>query len=278
MVFWEVCVKLNIMNTSSSIDILRWHLDAGVDETIGLAPVNHFDLAGQSSVDSLNVNTNRETDNHKDPIKITNTFKNLKTNHNNSLLIQFSEIETLSQLQKILEKFDGCFLKKTATNLVFAHGSTKAKIMFVGPAPGTEEDREGTPFVGASGTLLDGMIKSIGIDRSSVMLSNLVFWRPPGNRTPTSEEIKICLPFLQCLIRIVNPLVLVALGGLASDTLFNQGKGIHQTRGKWLKYKSTDIENSINAITVFHPDYLINTPEQKKFAWRDLLTISERLK
>ncbi len=143
---------------------------------------------------------------------------------------------TLEALRALLENFDGCALKSTATRLVFADGNPQARIMFVGEAPGREEDIEGLPFVGRSGKLLDRMIAAIGLDRSSAYIANVIPWRPPGNRTPTPQETQICLPFIQRQIELVNPDVLVTLGNPSTQTLLSTREGIMKTRGRWFDY------------------------------------------
>ncbi len=143
---------------------------------------------------------------------------------------------SLEVLRDLLEKFDGCALKSTATRLVFADGNPQARIMFVGEAPGREEDIEGLPFVGRSGQLLNRMIAAIGLDRTTAYIANVIPWRPPGNRTPTPQETQICLPFIQRQIELVNPDVLVTLGNPSTQTLLSTREGIMKTRGRWFDY------------------------------------------
>ena len=183
--------------------------------------------------------------------------------------------DSLDALRAALESFDGCPLKKTATNLVFGAGDPNADIMFIGDAPGAEEDRKGAPFVGASGQLLDRMLAAIGLARESVYIANVLFWRPPGNRTPTSAETAACLPFVQRHIELVAPKVLVFAGRLAANTLLDRPEGIKRLRGKWYNYQSAS-GLSIPAIAIFHPTYLLNSPELKRLAWRDLLALQEK--
>ncbi len=182
---------------------------------------------------------------------------------------------TLEALRGLLEKFDGCALKSTATRLVFADGNPKARIMLVGEAPGREEDIEGLPFVGRSGKLLDRMIAAIGLDRSSVYIANVIPWRPPGNRTPTPQETQICLPFIQRQIELVNPDVLVTLGNPSTQTLLQTREGIMKTRGRWFDYDSGT--RVIRALATFHPAYLLRSPSYKRLAWQDLRAIAKAL-
>jgi DNA polymerase len=182
---------------------------------------------------------------------------------------------TLEALRELLEKFDGCALKSTATRLVFADGNPQARIMFVGEAPGREEDLEGLPFVGRSGKLLDRMIAAIGLDRSKAYIANVIPWRPPGNRTPTPQETQICLPFIKRQIELVNPDVLVTLGNPSTQTLLLAREGIMKTRGKWFDYDTGT--RTIRALATFHPAYLLRSPSYKRMAWQDLRAIAKAL-
>jgi uracil-DNA glycosylase len=182
---------------------------------------------------------------------------------------------TLQALRELLENFNGCALKHTATRLVFADGNPQARIMFVGEAPGREEDIEGLPFVGRSGKLLDRMIAAIGLDRTSAYIANVIPWRPPGNRTPTPQETQICLPFIQRQIELVNPDVLVTLGNPSTQTLLSTREGIMKTRGKWFDYDTGT--RAIRAIATFHPAYLLRSPSYKRMAWQDLRAIAKAL-
>jgi uracil-DNA glycosylase len=182
---------------------------------------------------------------------------------------------TLEALRALLENFDGCALKHTATRLVFADGNPQARIMFVGEAPGRDEDIEGLPFVGRSGKLLDRMIAAIGLDRGKAYIANVIPWRPPGNRTPTPQETQICLPFIQRQIELVNPDVLVTLGNPSTQTLLSTREGIMKTRGKWFDYDTGT--RTIRAIATFHPAYLLRSPSYKRMSWLDLRAIAKAL-
>jgi uracil-DNA glycosylase len=183
--------------------------------------------------------------------------------------------ETLDELQTLLASFKGCALHATATQLVFADGNPKARVMFVGEAPGYEEDRIGKPFVGRSGKLLDLMMAAIGLDRSSAYIANVVPWRPPGNRTPTPQETAICLPFIRRQIALADPDILVCLGQPATQTLLGTKEGITRTRGRWFAYDTGSRE--IRAIATFHPAYLLRNSLQKRLSWRDFLAIKKAL-
>src|SRR6202012_3311895 len=175
---------------------------------------------------------------------------------------------SLEALRALLEKFDGCALKFTATRLGFADGNPQARVMFVGEAPGREEDLEGLPFVGRSGKLLDRMIAAIGLNRSSAYIANVIPWRPPGNRTPTPQETQICLPFIQRQIELVNPDVLVTLGNPSTQTLLGTREGIMRSRGKWVVYDTGT--RVLRAPPTFHPAYLLRSPSYKRMSWQDL--------
>jgi len=181
---------------------------------------------------------------------------------------------TLAELRAILERFDGCALKASATQLVFADGNPEARLMLVGEAPGRDEDIEGLPFIGRSGKLLDRMLAAIGLDRNSVYIANVVPWHPPGNRTPTPQETQICLPFIKRQIELANPDVLVCLGGPSSQTLLGQS-GITKIRGRWFPFHTG--ARDIRAMPTFHPAFLLRSPLQKRFAWRDFLAIKKAL-
>lgn len=188
---------------------------------------------------------------------------------------------TLDELRAELQAFEGCALKKTSKNLVFADGNPHARIMMVGEAPGEDEDRQGLPFVGVSGKLLDKMIGCIGLDRTNVYISNIVPWRPPGNRNPTDSEVAVCLPFTEKHIAIVKPKFLILLGGVAVKSLLKSKDGITKMRGKEFTYTTTDLVTN-EAVTIpcfpmFHPAYLLRQASQKRLAWNDLLLLKKAI-
>jgi DNA polymerase len=183
--------------------------------------------------------------------------------------------KTLEELREALARFDGCALKTTAMNLVFADGNPKSRVMFVGEAPGAEEDREGLPFVGRSGKLLDRMLAAIGLDRTQAYIANIVPWRPPGNRTPTPQESAICLPFIRRQIELANPDFLVCLGKPSMQTLLGIKDGIRSVRGRWYDFDTGT--RTIKALVTFHPAYLLRSPLEKRHSWRDFLALRKRL-
>jgi uracil-DNA glycosylase family 4 len=186
-----------------------------------------------------------------------------------------SSAKDLDELRALLAGFAGCTLAATATQLVFADGNPQARIMFVGEAPGRDEDIAGLPFVGRSGKLLDFMLAAIGLDRTKAYIANVVPWRPPGNRTPTPQETAICLPFIRRQIELVNPDILVCLGQPSTQTLLATREGITKTRGRWFKYDTGSRE--IRALATYHPAFLLRSPLQKRFAWRDFLALKKAL-
>ena len=180
---------------------------------------------------------------------------------------------TLDELRAALAAFDGCPLSITATNLVFNDGNPDADLMLIGEAPGAEEDRAGKPFIGPSGQLLDRMLASIGIDRTKCLITNIVFWRPPGNRPPTDAEIQVCLPFLHRQIALVRPRHLVLVGGPANKALTGNPGGITRMRGKWLQLQVPGLDAAIPTLPTLHPAYLLRTPAAKRDAWADWLSL-----
>lgn len=182
-----------------------------------------------------------------------------------------SSVSTLGQLKDVLSKFDGCALKKTASNLVFSDGNPDARIMLIGEAPGRDEDRMGLPFVGESGQLLDRMLGSVGFGRNDVYITNTLPWRPPGNRTPSSEEVQMLWPFLCRHIELKAPDIIVALGGSSTKLLLESKMGILKLRGS-VTEKSFG-GRAIPILATLHPAYLLRTPIQKRSSYSDLLQL-----
>lgn len=182
-----------------------------------------------------------------------------------------SQAQSLEELRTALLDFDGCSLKKTARQLVFSDGNPSAKIMLIGEAPGRDEDAQGLPFVGRSGQLLDKMLAAIGLDRTKVYIGNVIYWRPPGNRTPSADERAMCEPFIRRQIELVRPKVMMTLGGSALSTLFEVRQGIMRTRGQVLDYAEGDL--TIPTVPTLHPAALLRNPLNKRLAWQDLLAL-----
>ncbi len=187
-----------------------------------------------------------------------------------------SSAKSLEELRAALTSFEGCALKYTATNLVFGDGNPKAKVMLIGEAPGADEDRLGLPFVGQSGQLLDKMFSFIGLTRQNFYITNIIPWRPPGNRQPTPAEADACLPFVKRHIDLVSPDFLILVGGTAAKTLLGGSDGIVRLRGSWRDYTS-EAGKKMKTIAIFHPAYLLRSPGQKREVWMDLIKIKHSL-
>ena len=185
--------------------------------------------------------------------------------------------QTLAELAALVAGFEACPLKRTATNTVFADGNPTAPVLIVGEAPGADEDRLGRPFVGRSGQLLDRMLAAIGLDRTAVQITNVIYWRPPGNRKPTAAEIAACLPFVLRHIALSRPQVLVLAGGTAASALLPQTEGITKLRGRWFDLLVPGLPQPVPTLPMFHPSFLLRAPERKREAWRDLLALWARL-
>ena len=184
-------------------------------------------------------------------------------------------VTTLAELKAAMEGFDGCALKKNCTSTVFADGNPLSRIMFIGEAPGAEEDRQGLPFVGRAGKLLDKMMAAINLDRTSAYITNVLNWRPPQNRDPSPEEAATCLPFLRRHIELVNPGIIILLGAVAARHVLGFSEGIMKLRGRWLEYRVGDV--MVPVMATLHPAYLLRQPSHKKLAWRDLQAAESRI-
>lgn len=182
---------------------------------------------------------------------------------------------TLDELRALMDAYEGCTLKKRATQLVFADGNPDAEIMLVGEGPGEQEDLQGKPFVGRAGQLLDRMLAAIGLDRTKVYIANMVPWRPPGNRDPSPEEMALCTPFLLRQVELVAPRVLVTLGNVPTKSLFQTSNGITRMRGQWRDL--TVGNHPVRALATLHPAYLLRTPASKALAWQDMLSLKQAI-
>ena len=282
---------------------LRWQVDAGADEAIAAAPVDRFAAPAprpmaESAAEPLPnqapipVNTagvapltppppvHRAVNERSERMSYTPPPMTASAPHEGpSAHALAAAATTLEELRAALDRFEGCALKRTATNLVFADGNPQARVMVIGEAPGADEDRQGLPFVGVSGQLLDRMLGSIGLDRkSNLYISNMLFWRPPGNRSPSPGEIAACLPFVERHIELVDPAILVLVGGIAAKTMLARQEGIMRLRGRWFGYETPRMPRPIPVIATYHPAYLLRSPGQKREAWRDMLEIQEKIK
>jgi len=257
--------------------LLRWYVDAGVDETIGDTPVDRFAAPAQSAPAPVQAvpPAPLPTVAKAAPLPAMPSAPAAAGGATAAHLA--SEAGTVEALRAAVESYDGCGLKQFASRTVFADGNPKARLMLIGEAPGEEEDRRGLPFVGVSGKLLDRMLASIGYDRTTAYITNVMFWRPPGNRKPTAEEVALCLPFVERHIALVDPAVILLVGGLSASTLLATPQGITRLRGRWFEFATPGLARPVPAIATFHPAYLLRTPAQKRLAWRDLLEAKKKL-
>ena len=212
------------------------------------------------------------------PNLIYQTKKEEKEAKNFAEINNISDIQTLSELEEFIQNSNVCALKKNAIQTVFSDGNPSSKIMLIGEAPGSDEDKHGKPFVGRAGQLLNKMLESIKLDRNKIYISNVVPWRPPNNRQPTTEEILQCLPFIQKHIEIIKPSILILLGGTAAKALLTTSKGITRLRGTWHQYNSLGLSKSIATRAIFHPAFLLRSPGFKKQTWEDLLEIQKKIR
>ncbi len=259
----------------TAAQLLAFYLETGVDCALGEAPVNRLSDPDMAAAASQTAPAKPERTTVPTPAVLRAEAAPAPDLAVMPAREAARAAPTLESLRALLEQFDGCALKSTATRLVFADGNPQARIMFVGEAPGREEDLEGLPFVGRSGKLLDRMMAAIGLDRTSVYIANVIPWRPPGNRTPTPQETQTCLPFIQRQIELVAPDLLVTLGNPATQTLLSTREGIMKTRGRWFDYDTGT--RVIPAMATFHPAYLLRSPSYKRLAWQDLRAIAKAL-
>lgn len=282
------------INRSDLADLLAFYASAGVDEALEEAPVNRFAEmtpkapgpeamapAGETPAPRPHAQPPRPDMSRlpdAPPARPPSASATVPDEAQAALARQLAATAaSLDELRQHMAAFDGCNLKFTAKNMVFADGNPNAAVMLVGEAPGRDEDIEGLPFVGRSGRLLDRMLAAIGLDRTSAYIANVIPWRPPGNRTPTPHETEICRPFIERQIELVNPKVLVNLGGPSAKTLLNTTEGILRLRGNW-RVHTTASGTAIPAMPTLHPAYLLRTPAHKKLAWRDFLEVKAKLK
>lgn len=252
--------------------LLEWQLEAGVDEAIDSTTTNYFALKPQLSLVTPSTPTTKTktavatTPLHLVPAAASSAARELANG-----------CKTIAELEEMVQNFDGCAIKKTATKTVFADGNPQAQIMIIGDAPDANEDVQGIPFCAENGKLLDKMLFAIGLDRSNTYLTNMVFWRPAGNRMPNEMEITTCLPFVEKHIALVNPKLLILSGGIATTALLQKDQSISRLRGKFYDYKNNYLNESIKTTLMYHPSYLLKQPLHKKQAWQDLLMIKQFL-
>jgi len=285
------------------IDMLRFHLESGCDEVLLETPINRLQKP-EKTTSKAPENTSTVSQNYKqnqsDNTQATSapaapnvtsgvtsavTAAQAKQHPGFAIALQQAKklaasANNIEELAQHLASFDGCELKKTAKNLVFSDGNAKAQIMLIGEAPGREEDRIGKPFIGESGKLLDKMLAAIGLDRDNVYITNIVPWRPTGDRAPSSEEISLCRPFIDRHIELIAPKILLFIGGTVSKTFLDNQDGISKTRGTWIDYISgahSPLEATVPALPIFHPAFLLRAPARKAETWSDLCSLKERM-
>ncbi len=269
--------------------LLAWYLEAGVDECVGDAPLDRYAAAAPpapppqpSGGPPVGAGAGPSLPGLAEPAAAPPAPVGPAAAPSADGAVQTayalaSTATSVAELRQALETFEGCALKKTATNLVFYDGNPEARLIFIGEAPGAEEDRQGLPFVGPSGQLLDRMLDSIGLDRRRFLITNTVFWRPPGNRNPTTMEMAICLPFVERLVELVDPEILITLGGAAAKAMLAQTESVGRLRGRWFTFSTPRLSRPVQAAVTYHPAYLLRSPAQKRQSWRDLLEIKRKL-
>jgi DNA polymerase len=261
----------------TALALLRWYVEMGADEAIDLEPVDRLATPAISAAAPATVpDARRQADRAVATTPPSAHTESLSEAAQSARRLA-AGAATVEALAALVAGFDGCSLKRTATNTVFADGNRAAPVMIIGEGPGADEDRIGRPFVGRAGQLLDRMLATIGLARDKVAITNVVYWRPPGNRTPTPAEIASCLPFVLRHIMLVKPEVLVLCGGAAAGALLAQGRGITRLRGHWFDLAIPGLDRSMPTLPMFHPSFLLRTPERKREAWRDLLSLRARL-
>lgn len=265
--------------------LLQWYLDAGVDEAIADAPRNYFaDPKPTASVpvepaaaSAVATQTPRPKARISPPRAVPAAQSFVAPAASEAIASARTLADgctTREQLEEAIRHFDGCSLRKTAHNTVFADGCPTASLMIIGEAPGAQEDAQGIPFCGPSGQLLDKMLASIGLNREeSAYISNTVFWRPPGNRQPNPDELAICAPFVEKHIALVKPKLLLLAGGVAAKAILQREDSISRMRGRAVEYTNPYLDAPIPVMVTYHPSYLLRTPQQKRLAWSDLLKV-----
>lgn len=269
--------KLVVMDKQINIvEALDWYIWAGVDETCADEPC----LSKKTELSENILQKNSQATVVAPANSGKNISRTISTQSVSAALKNAcdacAKAQTLEELRQILSVFEGCNLKNTATNTVFGDGAPDAKIMLIGEAPGADEDRQGKPFVGKCGKLLDKMLEAGGFERKKCYITNVLPWRPPGNRPPTDDEIAICLPFLKRQIELIKPDFLLLLGGIALKSVTNCPDSISRTRGKWLEYTISDDKNA-SVLATYHPSYLLRSSAQKAKVWTDLIRLKKRI-
>lgn len=276
-------------DVNQAIALLKFYLDCGADAAVEDAPRSRFGVAGvtadpaptKQATAPISPATQAPARSAPPRAILTSPAAMLAAGDlalAESARVAAAGANSLAELQDILRRFEGVeALRARATNMVFADGNPEASVMLVGEAPGADEDRLGKPFVGVSGQLLDRMLASIGLDRTSFYITNVCFWRPPGNRKPTEAELVAQAPFVQRHIELIRPKVLVLVGAAAAHALLGTNDGITRLRGRWFEYQSPGLPSPVPTLPIFHPAYLLRQPAQKRETWADLLKLKSRI-
>jgi uracil-DNA glycosylase len=275
--------ELDALSRSDALALIKWLIDMGADEATGVVAVDRFVATDRSAAIPQRVTPPPprapSTTTPATPFRPAAAALGGSAGDAAALA---AGCNSFAEIAAVLATFDACPLKRTATNLVYLDGHPGARLLFIGEAPGREEDLTGKPFVGRSGQLLDKMLEAIGLSRGAadpsrgVLITNLIFWRPPGNRKPTEAETLMCLPFVRRTIELARPRAIVCLGATPAQRLSGTTEGILALRGKWRHHRTQD-GSSIPLLPTLHPAYLLRQPAQKRLAWRDFLSLSVSL-
>ena len=271
-----------VLDRAAALALLRWYVEMGVDEAIGEVAPNRLAPPAPAPVarSAPPIAPAEMTARPAAPaarVAPPGTFAESLAEAAQSARRLAATAASIDELAALVAAFDDCPLKRTATKTVFIDGNPAAPVMFIGEAPGADEDRIGRPFVGRAGQLLDRMLAAIGLDRTTVQITNVIYWRPPGNRKPTTAEIAACVPFVLRHIALANPRVLVLCGGTAASALLPVSDGITRLRGRWFELAVPGLDKPVPTLPMFHPAFLLRTPERKREAWRDLLALKAKL-
>jgi DNA polymerase len=264
-------------DAAAALALLRWYVEMGVDEAIGDIAPNRLLPAAPAPALAPPAAVLARPPAPATRVAPPGTFAESLAEAAQSARRLAAGADSIEALAALVAGFDDCPLKRTATKTVFIDGNPAAPILFIGEAPGADEDRIGRPFVGRAGQLLDRMLAAIGLDRGMVQITNVIYWRPPGNRKPTAVEIAACLPFVLRHIVLAKPQVLVLCGGTAASALLPVSEGITRLRGRWFELVVPGLDLPVPTLPMFHPAFLLRTPERKREAWRDLLALKARL-
>ena len=267
------------MYLKSDIKNLIWHMEVGVDALYSDSPLNFKNKSDSENKSKFSTNKDEKTPGFRNSLISKINFSSITpTSAIEEANRLANESDELHILEENIKNFNGCSLCGFASNTVFSDGNPKSPLMIIGEAPGAEEDKLGKPFVGQAGKLLDRMLNAIGRNRTNTYITNVVFWRPPGNRKPTDEEIAICLPFVKKHISLLKPKLLVLLGAVASQALLGINEGIMRDRGKWQTLDIPGLDKRLDVMPIYHPAFLLRQPSHKRDAWEDLKNINTKLK